>query len=375
MIERTFSEKLLVRLLLLMGIIALLVVGKDILIPLTIAVFFTFLLLPISKKLEQWKCPRPLAIIISLIIAIAFFGALIYFFYAQILSFADDWPQLKIKLDDKMESVQVFIREQFHISKREQMNWLSTKMKETASSGDEIVMGVFSATGSFLANLALIPIYIFFITYYKEKFRNFISIVTKSDKHQENVIEILKKISNVSQMYLKGLFFDVLILSVLNSIGFLLLGIKHAILFGVLAAVLNIIPYIGVLIGSILPVIMALLTKDEIGYAIGAAAVCVFVQFLDNNFITPYVVGSSVSINPLTAVLALVVSALIWGVPGMVLSLPLTGMIKVVCDNVDSLKPYGYLIGEERDFQNTKQRNLAMIKRFRTPKKGSKEAS
>ncbi|MFN8235666.1 MAG: AI-2E family transporter [Bacteroidia bacterium] len=91
------------------------------------------------------------------------------------------------------------------------------------------------------------------------------------------------------------------ILSILNSTGFMLLGIEHAILFGVLASILNIIPYIGVLIGSILPVLAALLTKDEIGYAIGAAGVCVTVQFIDNNFITPYVVGSSVSINPLTA--------------------------------------------------------------------------
>jgi len=145
-----------------------------------------------------------------------------------------------------------------------------------------------------------------------------------------------------------------LILSILNSTGFLLLGIEHAVLFGVLASVLNIIPYIGVLIGSVLPVLMALLTKDEIGYAIGAAGVCVTVQFIDNNFITPYVVGSSVSINPLTATIALIISASVWGLAGMVLCLPLTGMLKVVCDHVEGLKPIGFLIGEEVDYRKNK---------------------
>lgn len=365
--ERPFVEKVTVRLILLGLIIALLVIAKEILIPLTVAVFFTFLLLPISQKLEQWRVPRVIAILISIIIAIAVFGGFLYFFYSQILSFADDLPQLQESLNKKLESMQLWIRENFNISKREQNKWLNTKINETAQSGDAIVMGIFSATGAFIANLALIPIYIFFITYYREKIKTFINLAVK-DNNGEGIVEMLRKVSNVSQMYLKGLFLDVVILSVLNSTGFLLLGIPHAVLFGVLASVLNIIPYIGVLIGSILPVAMALLTMDEIGYAIGAAGVCVFVQFLDNNFITPYVVGSSVSINPLTSMIALVSSAMIWGLPGMVLSIPLTGMLKVICDNVDSLKHYGYLIGEETDFQQRRQRNTRMLKKIRGKK-------
>jgi predicted PurR-regulated permease PerM len=161
---------------------------------------------------------------------------------------------------------------------------------------------------------------------------------------------------------------DVLILAILNSTGFLLLGIKHAILFGVLAAMLNIIPYIGVMIGSILPILMALLTKDEIGYALGALGVCVFVQFLDNNFITPYVVGSSVSINPLTATIVLVASAIIWGISGMILCLPLAGMFKVIFDNIESLKPYGFLIGEEVNYRERGHFTDRWTRRFRKPK-------
>jgi predicted PurR-regulated permease PerM len=212
-----------------------------------------------------------------------------------------------------------------------------------------MIFGIFSATTSFLASFTLIPIYVFFLTLYKDKIKEFVRLISK-ENHDEKALLVVKKVSKVSQKYLTGIFLDVLILSVLNSAGFLILGLPHAIMFGVLISVLNIIPYVGILLGSLLPILMAFLTFDSIGYTIGAAGVCVFVQFLDNNFITPMVVGSSVSINPLTATIALIASAIIWGIPGMILCMPLTGMIKVVFDHVDSLKPYGFLMGEEVSF-------------------------
>jgi predicted PurR-regulated permease PerM len=159
-------------------------------------------------------------------------------------------------------------------------------------------------------------------------------------------LEVVGKISKITQHYLSGLLIDIAILSVLNSTGFLLLGLDYAILLGVLAAVLNIIPYIGVMVGSLFPVAIALLTKDSVMVAAGALAVCVVVQFVDNNFITPKVVGSSVNLNPLATLLILIAGGLVWGVAGMMLFIPLLGMLKVVFDNVEKLKPYGYLIGE-----------------------------
>jgi predicted PurR-regulated permease PerM len=354
--------------LLLLGLIVLTaVMAREFLIPFTIAVFFTFLLLPVSRKLIQWKFPQGLAIIISIVMAAAVFGGLIYFFYSQVASFSDDWPELKKKLAERWESIQQWIYTEFHVTRREQGKWIDRKMGEAADSGHTFVLGIFSATGTFLANLALIPIYIFFLTYYKNKFKEFILMLRKN-QNPEEILKIMARISTVSQKYLKGLLMDVLILSVLNSTGFLLLGLKHAILFGVLASILNIIPYVGVLIGSILPVIMALLTKDAFSYAIGAALVCWVVQLIDNNFITPYVVGSSVSLNPFTAVIVLILGALIWGLPGMILCIPVAGMIKVICDNVESLKPYAFLMGEEMNFNERKARNAGLWKRVRRKK-------
>jgi predicted PurR-regulated permease PerM len=365
--EQPFYFRATVKLVLFSLIIAFLILAKNILIPLTVAIFFTFLLMPVSRKLEQWRFPRVLAILISIIFAFTIFGALLYFFYAQIQSFVNDWPVLEKTMSAKWESLQQFISETFHVSRIEQKTWLTTKIKENASTGGVLVLGLFSATTSFLASFALIPIYIFFLTLYEDKFKEFVRLITKEDKN-EHALMVVKKVSQVSQKYLVGIFLDVVILSVLNSTGFLILGLPHAILFGVLISFLNIIPYIGILIGSALPILMAFLTKDAMGYTLAVAAVCVVVQFLDNNFITPYVVGSSVSINPLTATLVLIASSLIWGIPGMVLCLPLTGMAKVVCDNVESLKPYGYLLGEEVNFTEQEHVQDKVMKRFKRKK-------
>ena len=354
-------------------IIAFLILAQNILIPLTIAIFFTFLLMPVSRRFEQWHIPKALAILLSIILAFAIVAVLLYFFVDQILSFVNDWPVLQKAFDAKWETLQQFISETFHISRIEQKAWLTTKIKENASTGGVLILGLFSATTSFMASFALIPIYIFFLTLYQDKFKEFIRMVTREDKN-EHVLMVVKKVSQVSQKYLIGIFLDVVILSILNSTGFLILGLPHAILFGVLISFLNIIPYIGILIGSALPILMAFLTKDAMGYTVAVAAVCIVVQFLDNNFITPYVVGSSVSINPLTATVVLIASSLIWGISGMVLCMPLTGMAKVVCDNVESLKPYGYLLGEE---VNINQKKTSQDKLFRNlllrgSKKGKK---
>lgn len=361
--ETPFYFKLTVKLLLLSLIVLIMVVAREFLIPFIISVFFTFLLLPVSRKLIQFRFPRVVAIITSILIAITVFGGIIYFFYSQVQSFEDDLPALKSQLNKKWQLIQQFIFEKFKVSQLDQSRWLDEKLKETAKSGDSVAMGFFSATGTFLANCALMPIYIFLLTYYKDKFKQFIMLLYKG-ANANKVMDIMRKISTVSQKYLKGVFLDVLILSILNSTGFLLLGLDHAILFGVLASVLNIIPYVGVMIGSILPISMALLTKDEMSYAIGVAAVTMAVQFLDNNFITPYVVGSSVSINPLTAIIVLVIGALIWGLPGMILCMPVTGMIKVVCDNIESLKPYGFIIGEEVNYRERKSKSTGFLKKL-----------
>jgi predicted PurR-regulated permease PerM len=330
-----------------LALIAFLYFTRAFLIPVSIAVLFAFLLFPISRRMERWRFPRSIAIIISLLVAMAILGGLIFFFVSQVQSFASDLPQLREQVSAKMETLQAFVERKTHISEEKQLALARQNMKSQLQASGQYLMTFFTGAGTFIAMLALIPIYIFFMTYYRDKFEHFILRITKPSQHA-HIKDVIERIARVTQLYLRGLLIDIAILSVLNSTGLLLLGIPHAILLGVLASVLNIIPYVGVLIGSLFPVVMALITKDSIWYAVGAAGVCTFVQFIDNNFITPKVVGSSVSLNPLSTLMVLIIGGLIWGVAGMMLFIPFMGMAKVCFDNFEKLKPLGYLIGEEK---------------------------
>lgn len=360
--HQPFYIAALTRLFLLCLIIAILIAGKELLIPLTISVFLTFILRPVSEKLEQFHFPQWLAILTSIIMAFAILGILVWFLYMQFQSFSDDAGQLKSALSAKADAVQQYIREHFNVSKRAQSRWFDRKMTSAMEQGDQYLLTLFTITGTFLTNLALIPLYVYFLTLYRTKIKKFIGLITNGE--QEHTLSILHSISRVAQRYLKGLMVDVSIVAVLCSLGFFIFGVKHAILFGILVAACNIIiPYMGITIGSIFPFCMMLISNSPFSYALGMVGTCVFIQFVDNHFINPYIVGSSVSINPLAAFIALVASAMIWGIFGMLLCIPLTGMIKVVCDNVTALKPYGFMLGLETKFDggHASQRKILRV--------------
>lgn len=359
--------KVTIILFLLLMIFHILSVGRAILIPVSIGILVTFLLMPVSRKLQQKGVPAIPAIILSILLMIIVAGGLIFFLSSQMMSFSEELPMLREKITDKFGILQQFVSDRFHISEKRQVEWIREQLINTLQSSGQLFSNIFSATGSFLAAATLIPIYIFFFTYYRHKFIEFMKHLTPPDKHTW-MIDIMHRTSMVSQKYLVGLLIDISILSVLNSIGFLILGINHAILLGVIAGILNIIPYIGVLIGSIFPISMALLTNDNVWVAVGALGVCVFVQFLDNNFITPKVVGSAVSINPLATMIALLIGGYMWGVAGMMLFIPYLGMLKVILDNVEPMRPFGFLIGEEQKLK-PKRKSFFTIGQTKPPKK------
>ena len=330
--------------------IFILIQGQQVFVPLTFSIIFAFIALPLSIKMEKMKFPRWLGVLLSVVFIASIVTGLIVFISYQVSYFADDLPMIKAKLNEKTLELQQYIRKHSGYSVKEQNKWIDQQISSSDNSAGSYLMSFFSATTTFIANAILIPIMVFFMLLYRNRFKVFLKHV--DTHHHAKSLMVVNEVGKVSQLYLKGLFLDVLILSVLNSIGFLFLGVDHAILFGIIAAVLNIIPYIGVIIGGLFPMVMVFVTQDNSWTALGVLGVTCAVQFIDNNFIYPKVVGSSVSINPLVSIITLIVGNLIWGTTGMILALPLAGMLKVVMDNVDCLRPYGYLIGEEEDFKD-----------------------
>ncbi len=326
-----------------------LMVLQDILVPFFIATIFSMAILPVANWLEKKRLSRILASILTLFLFIIISVIIIYLASTQIADFGDMLPQLEQKFTLWFNQIQRWVQENFNVGKRTQIANLKkygTGMLGTGlSTGGSFFTNALSTTGNVLGDMSLIPIYMFFFLYYRDFFRTFFHKLFHQVS-KKKVDEVLNRIYEVVRSYLTGLVTVTLIVGSLNTIGLLILGIDYAVFFGFLAAFLLVIPFIGILIGSILPIIIALITKDSPMYAVGVAGVFVFVQFLEGNFITPYVVGSKVSINGLVAIIALLLGSALWGIAGMALSLPTIAILKVIFDAVPDLKPYGYILGE-----------------------------
>ncbi len=319
---------------------------KDILVPLTFAGILSILLLPVCTYLERKKLPRILAISVSIILAGLILFLFIYICYTQIIGLEEIIPLITNKGEAWIKEIQKLLFENFHIGAREQVLQGKKILPEFLKGSTNFLTDTLSVTSGFLGNLSLLPLYIFLFLLYRKLILNFIYKLFKNTNFRK-IKYITIKIKQVLQNYMIGLILVILIIGTLNTISLVILGIDHAVFFGYFAAVLVLIPYVGIAIGSILPVIMALITKDSYWYALGVAGSFGLVQFLEGNFITPYIVGSKVSVNSLSAIVSLILFANIWGMAGLVLALPLTAVLKVIFDNVESLKPWGYLIGDE----------------------------
>lgn len=322
--------------------------AREFLVPVSFAALLAMLMAPLCNRFEKWGISKGISTFLCILLILIVFAGLITLFTSQVIMFASDLPELQKKLNEKIGDIQGFIQQEFNVSPSRQIEFARERLNNSLKSADVFVSSFISATTGTVAGIGLLIIYIFFFIFYRRRFSRFIKkIVSRSNHSIAN--EITLQISKVTQQYLIGVLTVIVILAVLNTTGLLIIGIKHAVFFGVLAAILNIIPYVGVLVGSLFPIIMALLTMDSIWSAVAVAAVFTFNQFLENNFLTPNITGSQVKINPLAAIMALIIGGMIWGVAGMILFIPFIGIVKILFDNIESLKPYGYLIGEGED--------------------------
>lgn len=322
-----------------------LVVGEAILIPLTFSFVLSIFLYPLCKKLERYL-PRWMAILTCLLLVMLIFTVLISLIYNNLVKFSDDFPQMKERSSELINAIQAFLEQQLKVSQENQLAWLNRNLSEFVKAGTGVLNGVMNSTSTFFMYLLLVPIYTFFMLSYRDIFKEFIKRVIIDDTYEAKVLLIEEQIISVIQNYITGLVTVILIICVMNVMGLWMIGIPHAMFFGGLAALLTVVPYIGVFLGSLLPILYALVMTDSLFYPIAVFVWFQVVQGLEGNFITPNIIGSQVSLNPLVAILALLLGASVWGISGMILFTPLTAMLKVFLDNIPTLAPYGYLLSE-----------------------------
>ena len=314
---------------------------QDILIPLAFAMIFAILLNPICVWFQRHKVPKAISIILTLLVAILIFGSVLYFLSSQIAKFGDTWPLLKQKFASLSSGFGQWVEAHFKIAIAKQVQLVNNALN---SSSALLGSTVSTALGT-LGIILLLPVYIFLFLFYKPLILNFLYEVF-AEKNVLQVGEILNQTKSAIQSYMVGLLLEALIVAILNSTALLILGVKYAILFGVIGALLNMIPYIGGVIAIALPVLMATVTKDGYNTQLGIVIAYVIIQFIDNNVLVPRIVSSKVQINALVSIITVLLGAALWGVPGMFLSIPFIAIIKIVFDRVPGLKPWGKLLGD-----------------------------
>ncbi len=319
-------------------------IGQQIIIPIILAAFFAILLNPIVVFFEDRKVPRMLAIVITMLLAFVVIAGLVYFITFQLSSFSESLPAFEKKIETRLVEGVQWVAQTFHLKTGNVQHWIADLKADVLKDTSKYIGTTLSTLTGVLAILILLPVYTIMMLYYEPLFIAFIQKVVPEEKHTITK-DIITEAKGVMQSYLTGLMLEVSIVATLNAIGLLLLGIDYAILWAIIGAFLNIIPYIGIIISTIFPFTIALVTKEP-SYAFLVLVVYACVQFIDNNIIVPKVVASRVKINALVSIIIVIIGGTIWGVAGMFLAIPLLAVAKIIFDRIPHLKPYGYLIGD-----------------------------
>jgi predicted PurR-regulated permease PerM len=343
--------------------VVILVYAKAFLIPLTFGAILSMLLLPITKWLEAKGINGVVAIIMSILLLILFFGLVISLFTWQVSGIADDISMLQDEVTIKYHQLRNYIADHLGISQERQQQMLQRRPSAATGLGTGI-MATISGVGSFLTNIILVLVYIFLFIFFRARLKNFVVRLVPQNE-QKNAVDTINKAQKVSQQYLTGLFMMIVCLWIMYGIGFTIVGVKNMFFFAILCGLLEIVPFVGNLTGTAITVLMSLMQGQGANVIIGIVITYAIVQFLQTYILEPLVVGAEVNINPLFTVVGLVAGEMLWGIAGMVLAIPLMGIFKIVCDHVEALHPYSYLIGQDKKNKWTLSKKI--VSAFKRP--------
>ena len=338
------------------------IVAKPILVPLAFAIVVAVLLTPLANYMEKYKIPRFVSAFLSILVAVTFVAGLIFFSYNQIIGFADDISLIEDRLNELFDQFNEFISYWFEVEPDAQLESLEdTVVSFLRDNVEAFTRGMMTAATT-ITMFFLIPIYVFLLLIFRDFLKEFVFQALDRDNQGGKVERVVYKVKDVLQNYIVGMFIVICILAVINSIMLLIIGVNHAVFFAVFAAVLNVIPFVGPILGSILPAIYSLLTMDSLIYPAAILLGFYIVQLFESNLFTPTIVGSRVSLNPLVTLLAIFIGGQIWGLAGMILFIPAGAMMKEIFDEVETMKPYGFLLGSVS--HGMAERRSAMAKKI-----------
>ncbi|MFD2035264.1 AI-2E family transporter [Belliella marina] len=339
--------KALLVLMLIITIVYILIIGKSLLVPLFLGGFIAILLTPIGNWLEGKKVSRVLSALISLISGLIILLGFLTFIILQVASFTKDLENVGDKLNKYLSDFDSWVLENFQVETGVGQGIDQEYIIELLqSNSSNLAESILNTVGS-LSGIVLLPVFTFFFLLYRDHLTDFIVQLFK-EKKQAHIKSEIRELRKLVQNYIIGIFKVMAILAVLNVAILLGLGIKHAVFFAVFAALLNIIPYLGPVLGAVLPTIFAFLTKDSLFYPAAVVVAFLIIQLIESNFLTPKIVGNNVNLNAFITFIGLLVGASIWGVIGMILIIPTLAVLRKIFELSEATNPYAFLFGEEK---------------------------
>lgn len=357
--QRLHLQKTLQVLLLFFVVFAGLYYAKSFLVPVCFGGLFAMLFLPLSRRFENAGCNRSIAILLCIFILLLIIAGIVSLITWRVHDLTSDLENIEQKVQLMILQLEKIISDTFGISQQQQQQLIGQQTK----TANGLIYNLGSFLMSLLVDLILILVYIFLFMYSRTHIKKFILqlIPTTEDANAEDAILSIEK---VSQQYLTGIGFMIISLWIMYSIGFSIAGLKNAFFFAILCGLFEIVPFAGNLAGNALAVLMALTQGGGTAMVISILFIYGLVQFFQTYVLEPLVVGSKVNINPLFTIIALVVGELVWGIAGMILAIPLLGIVKIICDHIAILKPYGFLIG------SYKSRKAGLVQKMLEKKSG-----
>lgn len=339
-------------------IMLILYVGKPLFVPMFYGLFIAIVLYPVCRWLERHRFPRSLAISVGLTIVMLLFFLLIWILALQLSAFVSDLPELKVKIEPSQAALQQWIAENLGVSISAQQAWLKKVLDKSTGDSAGLLAGIFSKTVSGLYMLILTPVFAALFLYNR---RDFVLAIQKmaGSGYEAKLQQVIQQTMYTYYHFIRGMVFVYLIVGILNSIGLLALGIEHAILFGFLTAIMTIIPYLGIFISALLPITVAWITKDSIWYPLGVVGIFAFVQYLEANVIFPRVVATQLNLSTWATLVAIIAGGILWGVNGMILFIPFTGILKILTGYLPGMEAVNILLSRRTDPVNSKRTGSA----------------
>lgn len=328
-------------------ILFLLYIGQHILVPILLSLLFAILLRPVVAFLnKKLKFPHVIAVLVLVSLFVVFIAGIVFFISWQVSDITDDWNKIKHNLSVHYEHLQHWIKQRYDVSYNKQESYMNQVTNGTLGSDSKLMGNTLNSFTDTLLSTILIPIYTFLILLYRGLFIKFLYKMVSLPQHPV-LTDVLTRVKTVVQSYIVGLLIEMGIVGVLTTGGLMLLGVEYAVLLGLITAILNLIPYVGILVASLVTMLATLVNSAEISVVLGILALSVAVQLIDNNILVPKIVGNKVRINAIVSMVGVIVGGAIAGVAGMFLAIPLIAILKVIFDRVEPLMPWGYLMGDD----------------------------